>query len=162
VGSGQFAPLAAGHCPLITERYFVDLDSLRAYCLSFPGATEGLQWGDDLLFRVGNKIFVTVALGGVPQCMTVKSTPERCAELLEIEGISRAPYVGRYDWVMLERLDLLRDAEMRELIAESYQNVRNKLPRRVQAGIEGMKQPTLRRAKAATKKKKTRKSPGRK
>ena len=113
------------------------LESIRAYCLSFPGATEGLQWGDDLLFRVGNKIFVSVALGMVPQCMTVKSTPERCAELLEIEGATRAAYVGRYDFVTLERLDLLPDAEMRSLIAESYRIVKSKLPREVQTKLEG-------------------------
>ena len=115
----------------------MNLDSLRAYCLSFPGATEGLQWGDDLLFRVGNKIFVSVSLGSVPQCMTVKSAPERCAELLEIEGITRAAYVGRYDFLTLERLDLLPAAEMRQLIAESYENVRSKLPRAVRAKLDG-------------------------
>jgi predicted DNA-binding protein (MmcQ/YjbR family) len=32
-------------------------------------------------------------------------------------------------------MDLLRDAEMRELIAESYQNIRSKLPRSVQAKL---------------------------
>ncbi|MGB9105789.1 MAG: hypothetical protein WCC59_13595, partial [Terriglobales bacterium] len=55
---------------------------------------------------------------------------------LEIEGIRRAPYIGKHDWVELERMDLLRDAEMRELIAESYQNIRSKLPRSVQAKLE--------------------------
>jgi len=114
----------------------MNIDSIRAYCLSFPGATEGLQWGDDLLFRVGNKIFVSVSLGSVPVCMTVKSTPERCAELLETEGITRAAYVGRYDFITLERLDLLPDAQMKELIAESYENVRRKLPQAVRAALE--------------------------
>src|ERR1041385_7538047 len=104
----------------------MNLDSIRAYCLSFPGATEGLQWGDDLLFRVGNKIFVSIGLGSVPQNMTVKSTPARCAELLEIEGITRAAYVGRYDFITLERLNLLPDAELKRLITESYHNVRSK------------------------------------
>jgi predicted DNA-binding protein (MmcQ/YjbR family) len=65
----------------------------------------------------------------------VKCTPERCAELLEIEGIRRAPYIGKHDWVELERMDLLRDDEMREVIAESYQNIRSKLPRSVQAKL---------------------------
>jgi predicted DNA-binding protein (MmcQ/YjbR family) len=133
----------------------MNLDSLRKFCLSFPGASEGLQWGDDLLFRVGNRIFASVWLGSVPQRMSVKCTPDRCAELLEIEGIARAPYVGRYDWVMVERLDLLRDAEMRELIAESYQNIRSKLPRSVQAKL-GEKQipPRVKSRSGMTKKEK--------
>ena len=120
----------------------MDLESVRKFCLSFPGASEGLQWGDDLLFRVGNKIFVSVWLGSAPQRMTVKCTKERCAELLELEGITRAPYVGRYDWVMLERLDLLRDDETRELIADSYDNVRSKLPSSVQQKLEGARLKT--------------------
>jgi len=31
----------------------MDLDSIRAFCLARPGATEDIQWQDDLLFRVG-------------------------------------------------------------------------------------------------------------
>ena len=114
----------------------MNLDSLRECCLSFPGASEGLQWGECLLFRVANKIFVNVTLADTPPRVWVKCTPGRCAELLEIEGIRRAPYIGKHDWVELERMDLLRDAEMREVIAESYQNIRSKLPRSVQAKLE--------------------------
>ena len=121
----------------------MDLDSLRAYCLSFPGTSEGLQWGECLLFRVAKKIFVNVTLADTPPRVWVKCTPGRCAELLEIEGIRRAPYIGKHDWVELERMDLLPGAEMREVIAESYQNIRSKLPRSVQAQL-GEKQIPLR------------------
>ena len=114
----------------------MNLDSLRECCLSFPGASEGLQWGECLLFRVANKIFVNVTLADTPPRVWVKCTPGRCAELLEIEGIRRAPYIGKHDWVELERMDLLRDDEMREVIAESYKNIRSKLPRSVQAKLE--------------------------
>ncbi|MGA7896056.1 MAG: MmcQ/YjbR family DNA-binding protein [Candidatus Sulfotelmatobacter sp.] len=38
------------------------VDSIRDYCLSFPRATENLQWGDDLCFKVGGKIFVMFGL----------------------------------------------------------------------------------------------------
>ena len=121
----------------------MDLDSVRSHCLSLPGTTEGLQWGECLLFRVAKKIFVNVILGETPPRIWVKCTPERCAELLEIEGVHRAPYLGKHDWVELERVDLLPDAEMRELIAESYQNVRSKLPKAVQAKLDG--RPSARR-----------------
>lgn len=133
----------------------MNLDSIRALCLSFPGASEGLQWGECLLFRVEKKILVNVTLAETPPRVWLKCTPERCAELLEIEGIHRAPYIGKHDWVELERMDLLRDAEMREVIAESYQNIRNKLPRSVQAKL-GEKQisPRAKSRPAMTKKKK--------
>ena len=31
--------------------------ALRDLCLSFPGTTETIQWGDNRVFKVGNKMF---------------------------------------------------------------------------------------------------------
>ena len=85
----------------------MNVDLVRRYCLCFPQATENLQWGEELCFKVGGKIFATIALGAVPQSMCLKCTPEKFAELLEFEGIEPAPYVGRYNWVLLRTLDIL-------------------------------------------------------
>jgi hypothetical protein len=30
--------------------FIMDVDSIRQYCLSFPGAKEKLQWGETLCF----------------------------------------------------------------------------------------------------------------
>jgi predicted DNA-binding protein (MmcQ/YjbR family) len=43
--------------------------------------------------------------------------------LIEREDIRPAPYVGRYQWVMLDRLDAVRWDELQELIRDSYQRV---------------------------------------
>jgi len=104
----------------------MNLDSIRAYCLSFPQATENLQWGEDLCFKVKGKIFTVLSLGSVPQSLCLKCTPESFAELCEREGIGPAPYVGRYKWVLLERLNLLPDSELRDLIRKSYEMVATK------------------------------------
>jgi predicted DNA-binding protein (MmcQ/YjbR family) len=40
----------------------MDIKSARAFCLSLPHAMEGVQWGNDLLFRIGGKIFAVMAL----------------------------------------------------------------------------------------------------
>src|SRR5438105_13841855 len=55
--------------------------------------------------------------------ISFKCTPERFAELIELEGVRPAPYVGRYHWVALEQLDSLPDQQIRELIAASYEVV---------------------------------------
>jgi len=107
----------------------VDVDSIRAYCLSFPQATENLQWGDDLCFKIGGKIFTTLALTAVPQKLCFKCTPETFADLIEREDIHPAPYVGRYKWVILDRLDALRTDELRDLIGQSYEMVAAKAPK---------------------------------
>src|SRR6185503_2379799 len=35
----------------------MDYDSIWTYCLSLRHATQDIQWGNDLLFRIGGKIF---------------------------------------------------------------------------------------------------------
>lgn len=105
-------------------------DSLRHYCLSFPEATEKLQWGDQLCFKVRGKIFLMLGLDSVPQRLCFKCTPETFAELVEREGIIPAPYVGRYQWVMVEHPDTLPNTELEDLIRHSYEMVASKAPRK--------------------------------
>ena len=51
-------------------------------------------------------------------------------ELLEIEGISPAPYVGRYSWVLLANSNILPSSELDNLIRQSYDLVAAKAPRK--------------------------------
>jgi predicted DNA-binding protein (MmcQ/YjbR family) len=106
----------------------MSVDSIRAYCLAFPQATENLQWGDDLCFKIGGKIFAIVSLDDPRLCF--KCAPEIFAELIEREDIHPAPYVGRYKWVMLDRLDAVPWRELRELIRQSYEMVAAKAPKK--------------------------------
>ena len=39
----------------------MNLDKLRTHCLAFPGATEQIQWGSDLVFKVGGRMFAVAA-----------------------------------------------------------------------------------------------------
>ncbi len=82
-----------------------------------------MQWGETLCFKVAGKIFVTLSLDSVPPSLCFKCTPEKFVELCEQEGIKPAPYVGRYKWVLLERLDVLGDEELEDLIGQSYELV---------------------------------------
>jgi predicted DNA-binding protein (MmcQ/YjbR family) len=104
----------------------MSVDSIRTYCLSFPRTTENLQWGDDLCFKIGGKIFAIVGLDNPRLCF--KCAPETFAELIEREDIRPAPYVGRYKWVMLDRLDAVRGDELEDLIRQSYEMVAAKAP----------------------------------
>jgi predicted DNA-binding protein (MmcQ/YjbR family) len=99
----------------------MNVDEIRAYCLAFPGAKEKLQWGDALCFKVRTKMFAVLGLDQVR--LTFKCTPDAFADLIEREGIRPAPYVGRYKWVKLDRLDALRADELQDLIRRSYDMV---------------------------------------
>jgi predicted DNA-binding protein (MmcQ/YjbR family) len=115
----------------------MNVDAIRAFCLSFPRATEKLQWGDDLCFKIGGgKIFAMLGLDNPRLCF--KCSPETFADLVEREDIRPAPYVGRYKWVMLDRLDAVRWDELRELIEQSYEMVAAKAPGKKVARKKGI------------------------
>lgn len=112
----------------------MDIESIRQFCLSLPHVDEKVQWGDDLLFRIGGKMFAVTALEpshGV--VLSLKCTPEKFAELVEQEGIIPAPYMARNHWVALERFDALPDRELKPLLTNAYRMVLEKLPKKVQA-----------------------------
>ena len=108
-----------------------DVDWIRKLCLSFPDVTEDMPWGDDLCFKVRGKIFTGLVLsdGRFPR-ITLKCTPEKFHELLEVEGIAVAPYVGRYNWVQLSNSNVLAFDELESLIRHSYDLVAAKAPRK--------------------------------
>jgi predicted DNA-binding protein (MmcQ/YjbR family) len=99
----------------------MNADTIRDFCLEFPQATEKLQWGGELCLKVREKIFVMLGLDNPRLCF--KCSPETFAELIEREGVRPAPYVGRYKWVMLDRLDAVPWSELRGLIQQSYEMV---------------------------------------
>jgi predicted DNA-binding protein (MmcQ/YjbR family) len=112
----------------------MDIESVRSFCLSLPYVDEKVQWGSDLLFRIGEKMFAVVALEpshGV--LLSFKCTPEKFAELVELDGIIPAPYMARNHWVGFERFDALPDRELKPLLRNAYQLVIEKLPKKVQA-----------------------------
>lgn len=114
----------------------MEIESVRKFCLSLPHVTEGIQWEDDLLMRIGNKMFCVLSLERESDhCMSFKCTPEKFAELVEQEGIMPAPYVARYHWVALERFDVLPDRELKSLLTTAYELVRDKLPKKVRDGL---------------------------
>ena len=106
----------------------MDVDSIRAYCLAFPDATEKLQWSDALCFKVRAKMFAVLGLDRVR--LMFKCTAERFAELIEREDIRPAPYLGHHDWVMLDRLDALQAEELKGAIQQSYEMVAAKAPKK--------------------------------
>jgi len=115
----------------------LDIESVREYCLSFPHATENVQWGADLVFKIAGKMFAVISLEEVSDhCMSFKCTPEKFAELTEQEGIIPAPYVARYHWVALERFDAVPDRELKELLRIAYGLVRDKLPAKTKRQLD--------------------------
>jgi predicted DNA-binding protein (MmcQ/YjbR family) len=110
-------------------------EELRKHCLTFPGATEHEIWGNDLTFKVGNKMFAHTVLEVAPVWLSFKTSDEKFAELLERQDVIPAPYLARAKWVALETREAIPAGELRELLREAYDLVVAKLPKTVQASL---------------------------
>ena len=120
----------------------MNIEKLRQICLAMPGVTEQVQWGADLVFKVGGKMFTVAATEpDASHRLAFKCSDETFSELLEVDGITPAPYLARAKWVALERFDALTDREIRRRIAEAYAIVFSKLTRKAQAAIDTRPSP---------------------
>lgn len=113
----------------------MNVDTVREFCLTMPKATESLQWGNDLVVKVGGKMFAVIVLEPTSVWLSFKCTPEDFAELTERPGIIPAPYAARYHWVALENKDALTPAELKHQLRRSYELVFEKLPKKVRAAL---------------------------
>lgn len=103
---------------------------LRKLVAKWPGVTEDIKWGADLVFSVGGKMFAVTGTdpkqsGGI----SFKVPDERFLELTDRKGIVPAPYLARARWVLVERGTSLAKAELEALLRGSYELVLAKLPR---------------------------------
>ena len=128
----------------------MDIDAIRRYCLQFPHTTENVQWGCDLCFKVDGKLFLVTPLEAAPVKLSFKCTPENFAELCERPGVRPAPYMARAHWISLEQLNTLPDEELRELIAESYRLVFERLPKKRQQELHTAAKKASRRKTGVT------------
>ena len=111
------------------------IEAVREYCLSLPHATESIQWGNDLVFKVGGKMFAVTVLEPARVWISFMCTPEDFAELTERPGIIPAPYSARYHWVALESKDALTNSELKDRLRESYDLVFTKLTKKARAAL---------------------------
>lgn len=113
----------------------MNIEQLRKFCLSFPGATEDVKWGADLCFCVGEKMYCVTGADSIVGGLSLKCTPEKFEELIEREGIDPAAYVGRYKWVRIHDLNAVTPAELKSLIEKSYELVFGKLAPKIKKTI---------------------------
>lgn len=115
----------------------MNLTRLRELCLSFPGATEQIQWGADLVFKVGGKMFCLIA----PEDHSVgrisfKSAPEHYDALSRSPGFRPAPYLARAKWVSVDDPKALTDREMKAYIKRAHAVIAAALPKKKQAELD--------------------------
>ena len=114
----------------------MDIDNLRAYCLSLPAVTEDIKWQHDLVFSVGGKMFCVASLNP-PLQFSFKVPDDEYEELSNRDGFIPAPYMARAKWVLVKKPSLLHKQDWEHFVKQSYELVKNKLTKktRMQLGL---------------------------
>lgn len=124
------------------------LDEVRNTCLSFRGATEQIQWDDDLVFKVAGKMFLVTSLepgGG----LSFKCEDETYSNLTELPGVRPAPYLARARWVQIDPSECTLDnTEIERLIGHSYDLVVARLPKKTQQMLAESAKPSSERQRS--------------
>lgn len=118
----------------ITQLTFLTLnmntEKLRAFCLSLPGATEGVKWEDHLCFMIAEKMFCITGMTDQSN-VSIKTSDEDFELLCERNGIIPAPYMARNKWVSIEKRSALRQKEWEHYLTQSYELIKSKLPKKI-------------------------------
>ena len=62
----------------------MNVEDIRLYALSKPGAEEGFPFGEEtLVFKIDGKLFLLMGLDNAPLQFNVKCDPDRAIELRE-------------------------------------------------------------------------------
>jgi predicted DNA-binding protein (MmcQ/YjbR family) len=118
----------------------MDAERVRAFVLALPHVEETHQWGDNIVFWVGDKaiggkMFALLSLepGGWPSgvMLSLSAGAERFNEFLENENIIPAPYFARIHWIGLQRWNALPARELETALAAAHAMTYAKLPKRV-------------------------------
>ena len=112
----------------------MNVEEIRTFCLSLPHVTEDVKWGADLCFCIGGKMFCVTGLDG-PFGVSFKVKDDEFEELSTTEDIIPAPYVARYKWIFVSSADRFTKAQWEHYIGQSYQLVKDKLPKGVRAKL---------------------------
>lgn len=111
-----------------------------AYALGKPGAWRDEPWENDVVAKVGDRIFVFLGGSGSGE---ITSIGVKCGDREEAdEWLLRYPedavkmaYIGQHGWNTLVVGSRIPDDELRDAIDTSYELIVAKLPKRVRESL---------------------------
>lgn len=116
----------------------MNIESIREYCLSLKGVTEGFPFGEDtLVFKVAGKLFALTSISE-PVSVNLKCEPEYAVELREHHPYDVLPgyHMNKKHWNTVMLTGDLSDPFIRQLIDHSYAQVVKSLSKKEQAALE--------------------------
>ena len=114
----------------------MNLELIREKLLKLPGVTEGFPFDQEtLVFKVGGKMFLLIALESSPLRMNIKADPEKIIELQEAYPDFAFPayHMNKTHWVTIVASESPSQDYFWKLILESRSLVLKSLPKSKQA-----------------------------
>ncbi|TMI69522.1 MAG: MmcQ/YjbR family DNA-binding protein [Bacteroidetes bacterium] len=106
----------------------MNIESLREYCLSKPGAEETMPFGPDtLVFKVNGKIFLLAGMDDEPLSFNVKCDPDKAIELREqFACVLPGYHMNKKHWNTIIVDGSVPSKQIKEWIDDSYSLVKGK------------------------------------
>ena len=103
----------------------MDVEQLRDYCVTKPGAEECFPFGpDNLVYKVNGKMFLLVSIDEQPVRFNVKCDPEKAIELREqYASVIPGYHMNKKLWNTIIIDGSLSSASLKEFIDDSYELV---------------------------------------
>jgi len=116
----------------------MDLETLRAYVLSLPGAVATYPFGPQpLVVKVGGKIFALLAEDSVPLQISLKCEPAHAQFVREsFEAVRPGYHLNKEHWNTITLDGSIPAEGIRAMIDESYQLVVGALSRAVRQRLK--------------------------
>lgn len=120
----------------------MNIEEVRAYCLSLKGATEDMPYGPEMVvFRIEGKIFLHLPLDKEVPCMSVKLPPEYAEELRgQHNTIVPAWHLNKKHWSDIQLEGAFEQEQLCQWIRQSYDLVVSKLPKAAREKYQTPKQ----------------------
>jgi predicted DNA-binding protein (MmcQ/YjbR family) len=104
------------------------LRAVRGILEALPGQTHQVQWGDNLVYKVGGKMFAVLSREEGVANVSFKADDDDFRALSRRPGLRPAPYLARAKWVMATDLNRFPLKDLRAWLREAYAIVRARLP----------------------------------
>jgi predicted DNA-binding protein (MmcQ/YjbR family) len=118
----------------------MNIEELRAYCLSKKGTEEGFPFDEvTLVFKVMGKMFALTSLDTPELRVNLKCDPEKAIELREqFEQVLPGWHMNKKHWNTVVIDDFIDDKLIIEWIDHSYDLIVSSLTKKVRTELENL------------------------
>lgn len=115
----------------------MNVESLRSYCLAKKAVEETQPFGpDNLVYKIGGKMFLLVALDAVPLQFNAKCDPDVAVELREQwDCVLPGYHMNKRHWNTVIVDGTVPDKRLLQWIDDSYNLVYESLPKKIKAEL---------------------------